>query len=493
MAKSVGMACFVAATLFSGCCSAQTIVGPSGKPLQPIHRAKCSQSPAGCYEQATRDCRGGSYQILHSESHPGGLLADILPGPVTWYTMSYVCGPSDGKIAGWTVAYLEVGNLNGCRAAAQFPDQTVFQMAQIQSGTDKRWAIFISNPRWNAWVGQRKELPLQLVTDWPKTKPWPYTFSISGDSKILSTTDASVEFMNSVADAAKVEIMADNKELLASVDMKGSAAAIRAIVNCVNEHPPAKAPSPEPETRISGTGFFVAPNRVVTNNHVVAGCTKDIQVRYPERASYAATISGQDATNDLALLHTEMPNLSVASFRFQPLLGEAVATYGFPYSGILSPNFTSGNIAALSGPKGDTRLLQTSTPIQPGNSGGPLLDMSGRVIGVVVSQLDAMARMRTDRSIPQNVNFAIQSSIVINFLAMKSVTPNLDNSSAGAQRPPSEVIADMAKKFTVQIYCQGAARKTATGAAGTLSPSDVVDFGAKFDVQPTPGQGSTRP
>src|SRR5262249_21848938 len=162
---------------------------------------------AGCYEQATRDCRGGSYQILHSESHPGGLLADILPGPVTWYTMSYVCG-SDGKLGGWTVAYLEVGNLNGCRAAAKFPDQTVFQMVQFQSGTDKRWAILISNPRWNAWVGQRKELQLQLVTDWPTTKPWPYTFSISGDSKILSTTDASVEFMNSVADAAKVEIMA---------------------------------------------------------------------------------------------------------------------------------------------------------------------------------------------------------------------------------------------------------------------------------------------
>src|SRR5215467_15069393 len=96
MAKSVGMVCFVAAALFSGCCSAQT--SPSGKPLQPVHRAKCSQSPAGCYEQATRDCRGGSYQILESESHSGGLLADILPGPVTWYTMTYVCGPSDGKI-----------------------------------------------------------------------------------------------------------------------------------------------------------------------------------------------------------------------------------------------------------------------------------------------------------------------------------------------------------------------------------------------------------
>jgi|SRR5690242_6482356 hypothetical protein len=98
MAKSVGMICLVTAALFAGCCSAQTIVGPSGKPLQAPHHAKC-KSPTGCYEQATMDCGGRSYQILESESHAGGLLAHILPGPVTWYAMSYTCGPSDGRLA----------------------------------------------------------------------------------------------------------------------------------------------------------------------------------------------------------------------------------------------------------------------------------------------------------------------------------------------------------------------------------------------------------
>ena len=217
------------------------------------------------------------------------------------------------KIGVWSVAYLELDNLNGCGAVAQFPDQTIFQMAQLQIGTNKGWIIFISNPRWNAWIGKRRELRLQLVTDWPTTKPWPFKFSTSGDSKTLSTIDASVEFMNSVADASKVEIRDDNGALWATADMKDSAATIRAIVNCVREHP---LKSSEPETTLTGTGFFVAQNRVATNNHVVSGCTKAIQVRYPERASYAATISGQDATNDLVLLHTEMPDLSVASFRF---------------------------------------------------------------------------------------------------------------------------------------------------------------------------------
>src|SRR5262245_65709862 len=56
------------------------------------------------------------------------------------------------KIGWWSVAYLEVGNLSGCRAVARFPDQTIFQMVQIQSGTDKGWVIVIANPKWNAWI-----------------------------------------------------------------------------------------------------------------------------------------------------------------------------------------------------------------------------------------------------------------------------------------------------------------------------------------------------
>src|SRR5262249_39226393 len=103
------------------------------------------------------------------------------------------------KIGGWSVEYLEVNNLSGCRATAQFPDQTIFQVAQIQSGTNKAWAIFISNPKWNAWIGKRKQLRLWLET----TKPWLVTFSTSNDGKTLFA-DASVGFMNGVADAASV-------------------------------------------------------------------------------------------------------------------------------------------------------------------------------------------------------------------------------------------------------------------------------------------------
>jgi hypothetical protein len=62
--------------------------------------AKCRQSPIGCYEQAARDCKGGPYQVLDSDSHGGGLLTDDLwSGPFIWYAMSYACGPSDGSLA----------------------------------------------------------------------------------------------------------------------------------------------------------------------------------------------------------------------------------------------------------------------------------------------------------------------------------------------------------------------------------------------------------
>src|SRR5215471_1655132 len=284
-----------------------------------------------------------------------------------------------------------------------------------------------------------------------------------------------------------MRLRCDNGALLTTVDMKDSAAAIRAIVNCVNEHPPQ---SLEAETTISGTGFFVAQNRVVTNNHVVSGCTKAIQVRYPDGRSYTATISGQDATNDLVLLHTEMENLSTAAFEPEPRVGDQVATYGFPYSGVLSSsgNCALGHITSLSGMKDDTRFLQMSTPVQPGNSGGALVDMSGSVVGVVVAQLNAIAK-----SVPQNVNFAIQPSFVMNFLSVKGAPPKY-SSSTGTRKPPSEV-CDIAKKFTIQVYCQGTSPKTATGSAGplVLSPSEIADFGTKFGVQATPGQGSTRP
>lgn len=71
----------------------QSYVGPSGVPIQTV---KCKSSPTGCFKQAAQICEGKRYKILDSESHAGGLIADVLPGSVTWYGLTFQCGASNG-------------------------------------------------------------------------------------------------------------------------------------------------------------------------------------------------------------------------------------------------------------------------------------------------------------------------------------------------------------------------------------------------------------
>jgi hypothetical protein len=86
----------IAAVSLSACdlTSGSTFTAPSGA---VANTAKCSQSSTGCFKKAAATC-GGPYLVLDSESHSGGVLADAVAGPVTWYSMTYQCGPSDGKM-----------------------------------------------------------------------------------------------------------------------------------------------------------------------------------------------------------------------------------------------------------------------------------------------------------------------------------------------------------------------------------------------------------
>jgi S1-C subfamily serine protease len=208
-----------------------------------------------------------------------------------------------------------VNSLSGCSASAQFADQTTVTLALIQGDSGKGWVLFVSNPHWDVWVTKRAQHSLWLLT----TKPWHGAFNVSDDGKTLVLGDASIDFMNSLADTHFLQIFRDNKQPLTSLEMKDSDPAIKAVVNCVREHPFNRAP-PEAGTTFFGTAFFVATNLLLTNSHVVKDCRGPIQARYPDKASYPATISGQDPTNDLALLHTDMPNFAIAAFHPQPHL-----------------------------------------------------------------------------------------------------------------------------------------------------------------------------
>jgi S1-C subfamily serine protease len=131
-----------------------------------------------------------------------------------------------------------------------------------------------------------------------------------------------------------------------------------------------------------------------------------------------------------------------------------VAVFGFPLASILSSsgNFTRGDVTALAGVEDDSRFVQISAPVQPGNSGGPLLDASANVIGVVSSKLNALKTMAaTQGDIPQNVNFAIKSSIAANFLETNRVQYDV---GAPSMPLPATELAERARAISVFVTCQ---------------------------------------
>jgi S1-C subfamily serine protease len=99
-------------------------------------------------------------------------------------------------------------------------------------------------------------------------------------------------------------------------------------------------------------------------------------------------------------------------------LGSIVATVGFPDIGLqgFAPKLAKGEIASLSGAGDDPRYFQISVPVQPGNSGGALVDEQGNVIGIVSAKLDAAAAPAASGALPENVNYAVKSSFLLSFL-----------------------------------------------------------------------------
>jgi S1-C subfamily serine protease len=209
--------------------------------------------------------------------------------------------------------------------------------------------------------------------------------------------------------------------------------------------------------RSTGTGFVAAHGAVVTNLHVVDDCGRIIVRAADGREFAAGRPVHADERRDLALLAVPGEVGPPLSFRPGPVRrGEGVVTYGFPLAGLLSsgPTLTTGEVSALSGIGDNEAHIQISAPVQPGSSGGPLLDRQGQVVGVVVAKLNAARVAARLGDIPQNVNFAIRHEEVLDFLREAGIRP--------ASGPPGGVrgersaaeVGDIAHPSTVFIRCE---------------------------------------
>lgn len=371
-------------------------------------------------------------------------------------------------VRGWDVGYTR--GLNGCLAMAKFTDGT-----GVWVGFSQKYGAFIafSNDKWQSIEASRD---YRLEVRAQGYGLWRGNFSgfTQGSGRGLINSGLKTQFLIDFARAGGMTVSYDNR-VITRVSLAGSRAAIEEALACykrrgIADMPPPSAdaspgprqsasnnnkPPPEKKGASSGTGFFVSrEGHVLTNYHVVKGCSAYKVNRVGDLAEPAQLLAG-DEKNDLALLKSSLVPAFVPGLKGRVRVGENISVYGFPLSGLLATtgNFTVGNVTAVAGVADDTRMLQISAPVQPGNSGGPLIDNTGNIVGVIVSKLNVLNVAKyTGGDLPQNVNFAIKSSIAQNFLDTNSIT--WVASTDGGKPLDAADVAERARQYTVRIQCE---------------------------------------
>lgn len=205
----------------------------------------------------------------------------------------------------------------------------------------------------------------------------------------------------------------------------------------------------------TGTGFLIAEDGLIaTNYHVIDGASniKIKGVNGDFSKIYNAIIKSEDKENDIAILKIEDP--SFTSLETPPyIINHTIAdvatkayTLGYPMRSIMGDEikFTDGRISAKSGLNGELHAYSITVPIQPGNSGGPLFDYNGNVIGIT-SHGVSRERFNTE-----NANCAIKSNYLLNLIGMLDYTPNLPTTNKVSNLDIPEQIK-LLKKFVYSI------------------------------------------
>lgn len=382
-------------------------------------------------------------------------------------------------VGNWTIGISD--RLGGCVATGTFEGRTTVWMGF--SRPEGKAFFAVSSPRWRSltigktyevfltsgvgkiWRGDFTAVQLKgekgvfedgLVTD--------FLVDLTREGLLAVVFEDKVAAKLTLPEVAKAlsAVIACQKEFAAALREPGRAATHSAAPPPARPEGAAGAPaqadsrapaSPLGEAKSSGTGFFVSDRgHMLTNNHVVAGC-RALTVTQVGESGVPAQLVARDPTNDLALLKVEAKPKAVPALATRVRVGDNIFVYGFPLSGLLASegNFTAGTITAAAGLADDTRMMQISAPVQPGNSGGPVLDQSGNVVGVVVSKLDALTVASAVKDVPQNVNFGIKSAIAQNFLDANGIEARIPARDKGLA---ASAVADLAKSFTARVECR---------------------------------------
>lgn len=202
-------------------------------------------------------------------------------------------------------------------------------------------------------------------------------------------------------------------------------AMMTAALDLATEPPPpvaqvaASPPAATPGAMLgTGTAFFVNNHDLVTAAHVVEGCARLARV---DGAPLDLVAIHPDL--DLALLSASARSRAWIALGGAALLGQRVFALGYPYYGDYGTglNMTAGNVSAMAGLGDDPEALTITAPVQPGNSGGPLLGRDGRLLGVVVARLDHLKVAEATGSLPENVNYAVEGAALLAFLSAQGV------------------------------------------------------------------------
>ena len=205
----------------------------------------------------------------------------------------------------------------------------------------------------------------------------------------------------------------------------------------------------EYETNIwTGTGFSITGNLVVTNFHVIDEAKSIYITNEIIKDTIPASIIASDKENDLAVLSIKsglLPNPQYSILKDLQKTGTEIWVLGYPLTSTMGNEIkaTSGIISSQSGYKGDKVLYQISAPIQPGNSGGPVFDLNGNVVGIVCAH----------HTHAENVSYAIKTSYLMELLGNRNVYINKQSTSISVRNKTLPELIEQSKNNVFHIIC----------------------------------------